>query len=161
MGAYSGKISICACSLTNSFIVFEATTSSNFLSEYFSRNVWSIKSMSPMIALMRELFPEPTSPITHTNSPCLISTFISLSVISDSTVPSDRSSGFYISGSFFSSEMLSYWLITDCTEFLSEFLPSRPQKKFPLVILIAVVRLGCLSSLFTTVVFISSQSMKS
>jgi hypothetical protein len=30
-----------------------------------------------------------------------------------------------------------------------------------LVILIAVVRLGCLSSLFTTVVFISSQSMKS
>ena len=161
MGAYSGKISFCACSLTNSFIVFVRTTSSNFLSEYFSRKLWSIKSMSPMIALRRELFPEPTSPMIHTNSPCLISILISLSVISDSTVPSDLSSGFCISGSFFSSEMPCYWLTTDCTEFLSEFLPSRPQKKFPLVILIAVSRLGCLSSLFTTVVFISSQSMKS
>ena len=149
-----------ACSLTNSFIVLDESTSSNFLSEYLSRNFWSIKSISPMIALRRELFPDPTSPMIHTNSPCLISTLISLRVISDLTVPSDRSSGFYIRGSFCYSEMPSDWLITDGTEFFSARLDSSPQKKFPLIILIAVSRLGFLSSLLTTVVLISSQSMK-
>jgi hypothetical protein len=42
--------------------------------------------MSPIIADKSELFPEPTSPITHTNSPFLTLRLTFLRVMSESTL---------------------------------------------------------------------------
>jgi len=99
---------------------------------------WSKYNMSPIIALSSELFPEPTSPITQTNSPCLMFKLTFLSAIIESKVI------FYVSLASFLSIIDSSRFSSSIISVLSSFLGiilvisfEIPQWKLPSLMTIA------------------------